>query len=143
VRSVYAVDWSAKTGLIVSCGGDGLIAVYREVTVEGKTEDVVMNGTAEHSENDQQQQQEEEGDIKKIKTEWRVVATIEAAHDEYEINHVCWAPVRDQRRQLDAGEVVDGNERDDEEYIVSTGDDGEVKVWKLPQQVLDQTRQNL
>jgi len=137
VRPVYALDWSAKTGLIVTCGGDGLIAVYREfaASASGAAEDVVMNGTAEHNEQDQDQ---DAGDIKKLKTEWRVVAAMEAAHDEYEINHVCWAPVRDQRRQLDAGEVVDSSDRDDEEYIVSTGDEGDVKVWRLPGEVLGQ-----
>ena len=33
VRSVYAVDWSRHTGFVVSCGGDGTIAVYREVPI--------------------------------------------------------------------------------------------------------------
>jgi len=51
--------------------------------------------------------------------------------------------VRDQRRQLDAGEVVDGSARDDEEYIVSTGDEGDVRVWRLPKEVLDQIRRNV
>lgn len=136
VRSVYALDWSAKTGLIVTCGGDGLIAVYAEFATPGAA-DAVMNRTAEHSEPDAG------ADINKVGTQWRVVAAVEAAHDEYEINHVCWAPVRDQRRQLDAGEVVDGSARDDEEYIVSTGDEGDVRVWRLPREVLDQIRRNL
>lgn len=140
VRSVYAVDWSARTGLVVSCGGDGLIAVYREFTVPiaESGDDAIMNGTAEHTEQDQGEE-----DFKKAMTEWRVVATMEAAHDEYEINHVCWAPVRDQRRQMDAGEVVDGSNGGDEEYIVSTGDDGEVKIWQLPKEVLDQIGMDL
>lgn len=30
VRPIYAIDWSRRTGLVVSCGGDGTIAVYKE-----------------------------------------------------------------------------------------------------------------
>ena len=50
---------------------------------------------------------------------------MEASHDEYEINHVCWAARRDNGRKFE-----------DEEVVVSTGDDGDVKVWTLPEQLL-------
>lgn len=124
VRSVYAVDWSEKTGLIVSCGGDGVIAVYQELPrpVAG---DVVMNGTSEH--------EDHQGNIQKVPTEWEIIATINDAHDEYEVNHVCWAPRRDQRRHES---LEDGDVAADEEYIISTGDDGQVRVWRLPEEVL-------
>lgn len=115
VRSVYAVDWSSRTGLIVSCGGDGTIAVYREVLDE--TADVVMNGTAEESSNDVSGRKS---------TRWIVVATIEAAHDEYEVNHVCWSIRRDKDKRWE-----------DEEIIVSTGDDGTVRLWTLPNDIID------
>ena len=42
------------------------------------------------------------------------------AHDVFEINHVVWAKRRDA-----------GRRSDDEEIIISTGDDGEVRVWTL------------
>lgn len=134
VRSIYAVDWSSKTGLVVSCGGDGLIAVYREVAVPSQQkEDVVMNGT---NDPDHQEEAGTEEDIAKVKTEWKVVAMMEAAHDEYEVNHVCWSARRDVKRgQIDdEGSIEDG----EEEYIVSTGDDGDVKIWSLPQELLQE-----
>ena len=53
-------------------------------------------------------------------TEWHVIAVLEAAHGVFEINHVCWT-----RR-------YDKNKRDkEEEIIMSTGDEGEVKIWTL------------
>ena len=58
----------------------------------------------------------QEGDGK----EWMVVAEAEGAHGVYEVNSVCWA------RRYDKG-----RRNQEEEVIVSTGDDGEVKVWTL------------
>lgn len=124
VRSVYTVDWSKVTGLVVSCGGDGTIAVYQEIPISlserqtGGADDVVMNGTAENAEATEQPDDTP-------KSQWIVVATMEAAHDEYEINHVCWARRLDRERRFE-----------DEEIIVSTGDDGDVKIWTLPEESL-------
>jgi hypothetical protein len=53
-------------------------------------------------------------------TEWVVIAEWENAHDVFEVNHVCWAL-----------RVDKGKRREGEEVIVTTGDDGEVKVWTL------------
>lgn len=53
-------------------------------------------------------------------TEWVAIAEFEDAHDVFEINHVCWA------KRYDSGK-----RNEEEEVIVSTGDDGEVKVWSL------------
>jgi WD40 repeat protein len=115
VRSVYAVAWSSITGLLVSCGGDGGVYVYKERPVQrthtnGEAEDVVMNGAEDSSSSEE------------VKTEWVVVAQIEAAHAEYEINHVCWARRQDRDKR-----------HHDEEVIVSSGDDGAVRVWALPE----------
>merc|ERR1711939_280465 len=143
VRSVYAVDWSARTGLVVSCGGDGAIAVYKEVVDSvdaGVDADVVMNGTAAATatgapgpteQQEQQQPQEVENGngsqpYKVHKMKWVVVALIEAAHDEYEINHVCWAERRDKDKRFDG-----------EEVIISTGDEGDVRVWTLPDALME------
>lgn len=135
VRSIYAIDWSSRTGLVVSCGGDGLIAVYREVTVAPEQkEDVVMNGTTETAAHNNGVTEE---DIAKVKTQWKLVAMIEAAHDEYEVNHVCWAVKRDVKQDQSSGGVGTAQSNDDgEEYIVSTGDDGDVKIWRLPEELL-------
>ena len=53
-------------------------------------------------------------------TEWVVVAVAENAHDVFEVNHAVWAPRADKDKRFDG-----------EEVIVTTGDDGEVKVWTL------------
>jgi len=53
-------------------------------------------------------------------TEWVVVAELFSAHDVFEINHVTWA------RRADKGKRWEG-----EEVLVSTGDEGEVRVWTL------------
>lgn len=131
VRSVYAVDWSRRTGLVVSCGGDGTIAVYKEVVADDDgvagagvgADDVVMNGTATS---------EDAGALspgyKLHKMKWVVVALVEAAHDEFEINHVCWAERRDRERRFEG-----------EEVIVSTGDEGDVRIWTLPDGILDES----
>ncbi|KAK5059962.1 hypothetical protein LTR84_009845 [Exophiala bonariae] len=145
VRSIYAIDWSRNTGLVVSCGGDGTIAVYKEVPVGENTndvagDDVVMNGTATASQTDPQAKAEHDLNnnaeassvpasvepYKLHKTKWIIVALLEAAHDEYEINHVCWAVRRDKERRFDGEEVV-----------VSTGDEGDVRIWTLPDGVLN------
>lgn len=53
-------------------------------------------------------------------TEWQILAEFQDCHGVYEINHVCWAKRSD-----------DKSRNDQEEVIVSTGDDGEVKVWSI------------
>jgi len=95
--------------LIVSCGGDGAIAVYKEEqpATNPTGNDVDMNGTA--------------GAAGSVETKWTLVALVESAHDEFEINHVCWAARRDNARRFEG-----------EEVIVSTGDEGDVRVWTLP-----------
>lgn len=106
-RSIYAIAWSKISGRIVSCGGDGNIFVYKEVGSNESEEDASMQGT--------------DGNGEAPNRRWQVVAQIGSAHDDYEINHVCWAPRQDR-----------GKQHDDEEVILSTGDDGVVRVWTLP-----------
>ena len=127
VRSIYAVAWSGVTGLLASCGGDGGIYVYKEETIShhpedcprangGEARDVVMKGTEEGEEEEKARLARPPG-----KTAWVVVARVDAAHAEYEVNHVCWARRQDRGRRHEA-----------EEVIISSGDDGVVHVWTLP-----------
>lgn len=113
-RPIYAVSWSVHSRRIVSCGGDGRIVVY-----------------AEQPSDDHMLQNEEplglhEGrgitldQSKPARSMWKIVAEIESAHGVFEVNHVCWA------RRADSAKYPG-----DEEIIISTGDDGEVKVWSL------------
>lgn len=107
-RAVYAVSWSAsQPGRVVSCGADGRIVVYEEFEV------VVLPTPTDEAEG--------EGEKKKRKKrEWRIVAEVEVAHGVYEINHVCWAKRWDKGKRFEQ-----------EEMVVSTGDDGVVNFWEL------------
>ncbi|CAO2658620.1 Nn.00g063430.m01.CDS01 [Neocucurbitaria sp. VM-36] len=109
-RAVYSVSWSRITGMIVSAGSDGKILVYKEryktQTLNG------INGETVHVDGGAQDTQP--------LTEWVVVAELFSAHEVFEINHVTWA------KRVDKGKRWDG-----EEVIVSTGDEGEVRVWTL------------
>jgi WD40 repeat protein len=102
-RAVYAVSWSPVTGRIISTGSDGKIIVYEERLKHVSATDA--KGEEESPE---------------PKTEWIAIAELESGHGVYEINHVCWAKRRDR-----------GKSSSDEEIIITTGDDGEVKAWIL------------
>ena len=120
-RAIYTVNWSKKTGRIVSTGSDGKIVVYEEKWKD--IHDPTANGAAEanaHLHGENMEIDGEDRTQEPVMTEWTVVAEIEAAHDVYEVNHACWS------KRWDSGK------RDDsEEIIISTGDDGEVKAWSL------------
>ncbi|KAI9872627.1 MAG: Cytosolic iron-sulfur protein assembly protein [Pleopsidium flavum] len=116
-RAVYSVAWSRRTGRVVSTGGDGTIVVYEERWRIPRSSPSLTysNGDTERMEGIQMETSNDE-----IATEWFVVAEIDGAHGVFEINHVCWA------RRADKGK-----RSDEEEVIVSTGDDGIVRVWTL------------
>ena len=120
-RPVYAVSWSRKTGRVASTGSDGKVLVYEErwrqnqsngdtAMKDGITDesDTVMTNVATNG----------NVDSSLSLTEWVVLADIDNAHDVFEVNHVCWAPRSDQ-----------GKKSDDEEILITTGDDGEVRAW--------------
>ncbi|MCJ1390102.1 Cytosolic iron-sulfur protein assembly protein [Xylographa bjoerkii] len=127
-RAVYAVAWSHRTGRIASTGGDGKLVIYEEkwkleaegfkVTAKGNLADN-GNSNGDHSTMSEENARETNND-KERATEWIVIAEIEGAHGVFEVNHVCWAPRADR-----------GKSRDNEEVILSTGDDGVAKVWLL------------
>lgn len=128
-RPVYAVSWSKRTGMIVSAGSDGKIVVYKERWKQSNEEQKQESHKHERNrESDGQANGEEAMDVAEktphTPTEWTVVAELFSAHDVFEINHVVWAQRRDK-----------GRRREDEEVILSTGDDGEVKVWALDEDV--------
>ena len=119
-RAIYSVAWSKRTGRIVSSGGDGKIVVYEEMW---RSRDSVFDAAPpSNGEVPENSQSGENGEVKPVEevTEWVVLAELEGAHGVFEINHVCWA------RRADRGK-----RSDDEEIIVSTGDDGVVKTWTL------------
>lgn len=150
-RPIYAIAWS-KNGKVVSTGGDGAMVVYEErwkngsadsksketgaqingvdgEKASGKPEIVgaePMEGVTKEAEsapeaNGQDGKKTEMEELPEA-TEWVVVAQIEGAHGVFEINHVGWAPRRDKNG---------GSRVEQEELIITTGDDGTVKVWTL------------
>lgn len=126
-RAIYAVSWSRWTGMIVSAGSDGRIVVYKERWRDSSTSDGIQETivAADAAIGDSERKDEAEAakhltGVDTSLTEWVVVAEIEGAHGVFEINHVCWALRCDK-----------GKRSEDEEVILSTGDDGEVKVWTL------------
>jgi len=100
-RTVYAAAWSAKSGRIASAGGDGKIVVYEEKSFEDET----MHDSSTVN-----------GEAKK---EWVVAAELQGAHGVYEINSILWCKRRDK------------DSREDEEVLVTTGDDGIVNIFEI------------
>ncbi|RAH60799.1 WD repeat protein [Aspergillus piperis CBS 112811] len=56
-----------------------------------------------------------------VRPEWAVLAVLPGAHGIYEINHVAWAKRADRGRDVSR----------EEEVLVTTADDGSVKVWTV------------
>lgn len=104
--AIYAVAWSRKTGLVASVGADGRIVVYEERFLPPSANSDAM---------------ETEPEVKApLQTEWSILGVMDGAHGIYEINHVAWAKRADR-----------GSEGAEEEVLVTTADDGSVKVWTL------------
>ncbi|KAJ5086368.1 hypothetical protein NUU61_007675 [Penicillium alfredii] len=101
---IYAVAWSRRSGLIASVGADGRIVLYEErLATETDPDAMDTDSTAKLS----------------LRTEWSILAVLDGAHGIYEMNHVAWAKRAD--RGSDSSEEV----------LVTTADDGSVKVWTL------------
>lgn len=107
--AIYAVAWSRRTGLLASAGADGRIVIYEERVIESPSVDSDAMDT------------EPEGNRPLLQTEWTVLSVVDGAHGIYEINHAAWA------KRADRGST------EDEEVLVTTADDGSVKVWSLQQ----------
>lgn len=153
-RPIYAVGWG-RSGRVVSTGGDGAVVVYEErwrsqgadkegesgntevredgvggqrVDGEARADDGsermegVRKDTTSTAEADGPQEKQSEAEGIAEATEWVAIAQIEGAHGVFEVNHVAWAPRRDRRT---------GGNVEEEELIVTTGDDGKVRVWRL------------
>ncbi|KAF7552297.1 hypothetical protein G7046_g7452 [Stylonectria norvegica] len=113
-RDIYSVAWSGDSGLVASTGSDGILALYKEDEQAPQEKDdhpmvnggQAANGTAPSS---------------SLSSAWKLIATQENAHGPYEVNHVTWC------RRFDAG----SERRGEEEMLVTTGDDGTVRPWKV------------
>ncbi|KAI9801281.1 MAG: Cytosolic iron-sulfur protein assembly protein [Piccolia ochrophora] len=115
-RGVYSVAWSKKTGRILSTGGDGKVVIYEERPVASTNG--VENDVNGQNGPDGTVEGEVDEDASRRKMEWFVYAEYEAAHGVYEVNHACWS------RRYDKG-----RKSEDEEFVITTGDDGTVNTW--------------
>ena len=102
----------------MTAGSDGKIVVYVEEETTGHNMDFTMNDGQDATTPDGATAVTEK--IPEAARSWKVIWEVEAAHGVYEVNHVCWA------RRCDRGKSSLS-----EEVVVSTGDDGEVKIWTL------------
>lgn len=109
--AIYSVAWG-QDGRILSIGADGRLVVYEERPAttnkynnEKNTEaNSTVNGSHSPFQSLLEKPQQKE-------TEWVILAEVPEAHGVFEINHVCWA------------------RRGTSDVIVTTGDDGVIKVW--------------
>lgn len=106
--AVYAVAWSRRTGLVASVGADGRIVLYEEQLVNAPAAEADAMDT-------------ETTQKGSVRTEWSILAVVDGAHGIYEINHAAWAKRADRR----------STEGPEEEVLVTSADDGSVKVWTL------------
>ncbi|KAI9370932.1 putative cytosolic iron-sulfur protein assembly protein 1 [Aspergillus egyptiacus] len=111
VLSVYAITWSRRTGLLASVGADGRIVVYEERFVESSSSPSDTMDTDSRGDDTVKQHPP---------TEWKIVAVVNGAHGIYEINHIVWAKRADR-----------GRDERKEEVLVTTADDGSIKVWTI------------
>ncbi|KAI9793521.1 MAG: Cytosolic iron-sulfur protein assembly protein [Peltula sp. TS41687] len=125
--AVYSLAWSGETGRIVSTGEDGRVVVYEEEEQQRQ----IMNGVEDRmDDNGGGEGQEGTG-------QWVIVARLEAAHGVWEVNCVCWWAGKRGRgssrgnQDRVAGENEDDEEEDDGEILITTGDDGLVKMWSI------------
>ncbi|KAE8147261.1 putative cytosolic iron-sulfur protein assembly protein 1 [Aspergillus avenaceus] len=103
---IYAVAWSKRTGLLASVGADGRIVVYEEIFITAPRQNLDAGSPVDMS--------------PLPYTEWVVIAVLDGAHGIYEINHVTWAKRTDRDRK-----------EKEEEVLITTADDGSVKVWAI------------
>jgi WD40 repeat protein len=107
---IYSVSWSSRTGLMVSTGSDGVVALYCEDAEDSTQDTRSVEGAANDSE-------ELPGSRR-----WKVLTTVPNAHGGYEINHITWCPRYDAASEKKKGF---------EEMLVTTGDDGLIRTWEV------------
>ncbi|KAH8693080.1 WD repeat-containing protein [Talaromyces proteolyticus] len=125
--AIYSVAWSKASGLIASTGADGRIVVYEERLLPASEATSLRDGDEMDVDSVSGQPGDQGaggGTPSGLRTEWVILASIEAAHGIYEVNHITWAKRSDKTRK-------ETSVTDVEEVLISTADDGSVKVWSL------------
>ncbi|KAF3765939.1 WD40 repeat-like protein [Cryphonectria parasitica EP155] len=127
-RDVYSASWSASTGLVASTGSDGVIAIYREEEEEQEEEEPqpgenghLPTGLPNGSEQSETLGSEVAMDGPAGSRNWKLLTTVKNSHGPHEVNHITWC------RRFDPGSDARGIE----EMLITTGDNGVVKPWKV------------
>ena len=130
--AIYSIAWGSE-GQIVSTGADGRLVVYQEQAFAHPT---AANNGAEVMEYDNDESIKPDAIPPQMaitngsshspspspspsqpkpppqsQTKWVILAEVPEAHGVFEINHVCWA------------------RRGGSDVIITTGDDGAIKIW--------------
>lgn len=92
-----------------------------------------LNGKLEDAHITPKEDEKEPSQIPAARTKWRVVAQADAVHGVFEVNHVTWCPWPKPRQQAGFSQSDEAEEHPDgqAELIVTTGDDGDVKIWSI------------
>lgn len=138
-REIYTVSWSPSTGKVASSGSDGRIGIYSEGPASFFTDsnapettddeaaaeldgDVTMgdsNTTEKQSKSNAAQEYDHDLGSKR----WKIIGSREAVHGPYEVNHITWC------KRFDKD--CEPEKRGVEEMLITTGDDGVIRPWRL------------
>jgi len=143
-REIYTVSWSTSTGRVASSGSDGKIGIYAEAPAsifidkdednaapettdaEAAAEldgDIAMGGSSDNNKKQTKLTHAQQYDHELGSKRWKIIGSREAVHGPYEVNHITWCKRFDK--------ACKPENRGVEEMLVTTGDDGVIRPWRV------------